>query len=46
MVFDGEEIMLFHIPEDLSASRKRQLLRNIVHRKNQNASCKQEDRMQ
>ena len=30
---DGEEIMLFHIPEDLSASRKRQCLRNMAKRK-------------
>ena len=34
---DGEEIMLFHIPENLSTSRKRQCLRNMVHRKNRNA---------
>ena len=33
MVFDGEEIMLFHIPEDLSASRKHQCLRNMAKRK-------------
>lgn len=46
MVFDGEEVMLFHIPEDLSASRKHQCLRNMVKRKNQNASCKCKDRMQ
>ena len=31
---DGEEIMLFHIPEDLSASRKHQCLRNMAKRKN------------
>lgn len=45
-IHDGEEIMLFHIPEDLSASRKHQCLRNMVHRKNRNASCKHEDRTQ
>ena len=45
-LYDGEEIMLFHIPEDLSASRKHQCLRNMVHRKNRNASCKHEDRTQ
>lgn len=31
---DGEEIMLFHIPEDLSESRKHQCLRNMAKRKN------------